>query len=265
MDGNVIAYGALSETSYGEPAGLFGINCGHNCYPFIPGISTRSYFPYSPKENDEKYRQVQKQRRMERDIRKTKQECMMLNETGDKEGFADASIRLKAKREQYASYCSQAGLTARSDRTQVYGFDKSVSAKAVWAERKNSAKVLDNSGNGGIIKEIESVGAADIEVRKKYIEQNKQISKQIDTSQPLEAQARKACELRNANKQAARDAMENQELRKALDISDPIRSFDDIVEDKMKRKGLTREEAFSDIIETSSKTRTSVNKKLGLE
>ena len=46
---------------------------------------------------------------------------------------------------------------------------------------------------------------------------------------------------------------------------EPIKQFEEVVEDKMKRKKITREEAYQDIIRTSSKTRKSINKKLGLE
>ena len=134
--GGKIYYTPLSETSYGQPAGLFGINCGHVQYPFAPGINFQRYFPYPEEENDERYKQFQRQRAMERDIRATKRECMMFNETGDKEAFDKASVRLKAQKKKYSDYCKDTGLKQHNDRTQVYGFDRSVSSKAVWAERK---------------------------------------------------------------------------------------------------------------------------------
>ena len=55
----------LSSTSYGEPAGLFGINCGHNPSPFVAGISTLAVKPLSEKEEKENarvYEESQKQR-----------------------------------------------------------------------------------------------------------------------------------------------------------------------------------------------------------
>ena len=134
--GGKIYYTPLSETSYGQPAGLFGINCGHVQYPFVPGINFQRYFPYPKEENDKRYQQFQRQRAMERDIRATKRECMMFNETGDKEAFDKASVRLKAQKKKYSDYCKDTGLKQHNDRTQVYGFDRSVSSKAVWAERK---------------------------------------------------------------------------------------------------------------------------------
>lgn len=141
--GGKIYYTPLSETSYGQPAGLFGINCGHVQYPFAPGINFQRYFPYPEEENAKRYQQFQRQRAMERDIRATKRECMMLQELDDKEGLQKASQRLRAQKQKYSAYCKDTGLGTHYDRTQVYGYDRSKSAKTVWAERKAQ------SGNGG--------------------------------------------------------------------------------------------------------------------
>lgn len=134
--GGKIYYTPLSETSYGQPAGLFGINCGHVQYPFVPGINFQRYFPYPNEENDRRYMQFQQQRAMERGIRAAKRECMMLQETGDTEGLQKASLRLRNQREKYRAYCKETGLKQHNDRTQVYGYDRSKSSKTVWAERK---------------------------------------------------------------------------------------------------------------------------------
>jgi len=134
--GRQISYTPLSETSFGKPDGLFGINCGHVQYPFALGINFQRYFPYPEEENAERYKQFQRQRAMERDIRATKRECMMLQQTGDKEGLKKASVRLRTQKEQYSAFCRSNSLGSHLDRTQVYGYDRSVSSKTVWAERK---------------------------------------------------------------------------------------------------------------------------------
>ena len=136
--GRVIYYSPLSQTSYGEPAGLFGINCGHQCYPFVPGANVQRYFPYDDEENAEAYEKSQVQRKLERDIRASKRECMMLDAAGDKEGYTKAAQRLKVRRERYKDYCKANGLGTQNERTQVYGFDRSQSSKATWAARKTS-------------------------------------------------------------------------------------------------------------------------------
>lgn len=148
--GGKIYYTPLSETSYGQPAGLFGINCGHVQYPFVPGINFQRYFPYPKEENDRRYMQFQQQRAMERGIRAAKRECMMLQEVGDTEGLQKASLRLRNQREKYRAYCKETGLKQHNDRTQVYGYDRSRSSKTVWAERKAKSE-LDNGGESGIM------------------------------------------------------------------------------------------------------------------
>ena len=148
--GGKIYYTPLSETSYGQPAGLFGINCGHVQYPFVPGINFQRYFPYPKEENDRRYMQFQQQRAMERGIRAAKRECMMLQETGDTEGLQKASLRLRNQKEKYSAYCKETGLKQHNDRTQVYGYDRSKSSKTVWAEKK-AAKGLTNSNTSGNI------------------------------------------------------------------------------------------------------------------
>lgn len=134
--GKRIEYSPLSSTSYGQPAGLFGINCGHSSYPFIPGINIQRYFPVDPEENAARYKELQKQRQLEREIRAGKRECMMLQAAGDEEGYKKAALRLRTKREQYRVYSNAHDLSLHNDRTQVYGFDRSKSMKAVWAEKK---------------------------------------------------------------------------------------------------------------------------------
>lgn len=148
--GGKIYYTPLSETSYGQPAGLFGINCGHVQYPFVPGINFQRYFPYPKEENDRRYMQFQQQRAMERGIRAAKRECMMLQETGDTEGLQKTSLRLRTQKEKYSAYCKETGLRQHNDRTQVYGYDRSRSSKTVWAERKAKSG-LDNGSRSGIM------------------------------------------------------------------------------------------------------------------
>lgn len=144
-NGRAVTYSPLSSTSYGEPDGLFGINCGHVQYLFIPGVNIQRYFPKDPEQNAERYKQFQKQRAMERDIRATKRECMMLQAAGDDEGLQKASQRLRRQKEKYGQFCTDTGLGSHLDRTQVYGYDRSKSSKTVWAERKVNS--TNGSGN----------------------------------------------------------------------------------------------------------------------
>ena len=160
--GRKITYSPLSSTSYGEPDGLFGINCGHSCYPFIPGVNFQRYFPYDPEENAARYKGFQTQRALEREIRASKRECMMLQAAGDKEGYEKAALRLRTQREKYRVYSNEHGLSMHNDRTQVYGFDRSQSMKAVWAEKK-AKKVKSappSGGSGGHAVTVQSPGGS---------------------------------------------------------------------------------------------------------
>ena len=73
------------ETGYGTVGGLQGANCRHTFYSYFPGdeLPERP----DPQENAERYRAEQKQRRIEREIRKCKQ------------GIAGDQIALKALEE----------------------------------------------------------------------------------------------------------------------------------------------------------------------
>ena len=135
LNGDPIEYTPLSETSYGEPDGLFGINCGHQQYPFMPGLSLKTYYPYDEAENAERYEETQRQRALERKIRADKRECMMLQETGDTEGLQKAAGQLRADRDRYKDFCKEKGLSTHNENTQVLGYDRSASMKTVWAEK----------------------------------------------------------------------------------------------------------------------------------
>lgn len=63
---------AQSETTYGEPAGLFGINCGHHPELFVPGATKVPEVRQGEEENARAYAESQKQRGLEREFRKAR-------------------------------------------------------------------------------------------------------------------------------------------------------------------------------------------------
>lgn len=146
-NGKEIPYEPLSSTSYGEPDGLFGINCRHKKYPFIDGVNFQRYFPYDKEENDKRYKEIQEQRRLERKVRNTKREADMLDEVGDTEGAKAARVKLKEQRKAYRTYCDEHELTQRNDRLTV-------SKGSVSAAK--TQKPLDNGGGSGIMKSRET-------------------------------------------------------------------------------------------------------------
>ena len=142
LHGKKIRYYPWKSSSYGEPDGILGINCRHHKWPFIPGVNVQRYFPTEDMDaNDKLYKQTQVQRALEREVRKQKRECMMLDAAGDQEGFEEAAVKLKSKEAQLKDYVDKnSQLHRRRDREQIIGFDKTVSAKAV-AANKHSIRI----------------------------------------------------------------------------------------------------------------------------
>lgn len=133
-------YAPISSTSYGKPAGLFGINCGHHPIPIIPGVTIpRERAKQDKKQNDKAYALSQKQRALERNIRYAKQRAAMLEAAGDTEGFAALSVKIKEEQRKYNAFCNAAGRTKRTDRTQVFGYNRDIARNAKQVQRFNSA------------------------------------------------------------------------------------------------------------------------------
>lgn len=137
----------VESTGYGTGAGLGGWNCRHSFYPFVPGISVRAYtdemlanidpppFQYNGKEYTY-YEATQHQRYIERKIRKTKTQLIGYNAAGLEKDFQNASIRLKQQERYYKEFSKVANIPTEKDRLQLYGFDRSIAQKAVWANKK---------------------------------------------------------------------------------------------------------------------------------
>ena len=151
LHGKEVPYYPLRESSYGDPDGILGINCGHHGTPFIPGVSTQRYFPTKDlEENDKLYKKMQVQRALERNVRKQKRECMLYNELGDKDAFEESAVKLKQKEAKLKSYVdSNQRLYRRKDREQVVGFDKNISVNTIRANKDivNKANVIYNKGS----------------------------------------------------------------------------------------------------------------------
>ena len=157
-------------TSYGTVTGLKGANCRHDFYPVIEGISEPSYteeelknidpppFEYNGKTYTY-YEATQKQRAMERSMRKTKREILAADATDDKDSFAEKSVLLRRQKEEYGRFSKAAGLSVRNERAQVGGFGHSQAGRAVWAERKAAGNALTNGSNSSIIKTREQTKA----------------------------------------------------------------------------------------------------------
>lgn len=118
--GNDPKYPALSSTSMGEPDGLFGINCGHVQYPYIPGVSTKRYYPINAKRNEKVYEESQKQRALERSIRDNKRELATLEKMNDEIGIKQARRKVLDSQARLRVFLEETGRTRRREREQIY-------------------------------------------------------------------------------------------------------------------------------------------------
>lgn len=118
--GNKVHVYAQSETSYGEPAGLFGINCGHYPIPFIPGFSRIRPPDQNKEQNDKEYAESQEQRRLERKLRYERRD---LNVLKAQEASADEikvqRTRVKNARDELDKFCEETGRARRTSREQT--------------------------------------------------------------------------------------------------------------------------------------------------
>lgn len=113
-------YSNIEDTSYGEPAGLFGINCGHHPIPMINGYSYPQEGPTQDEEaNRKEYEEAQTQRAYEREIREAKRDLEIAKATGDEEAIKAASDKVAQKQANMRAYTKETGRPRRYDREQI--------------------------------------------------------------------------------------------------------------------------------------------------
>lgn len=118
----------------GQMLGFAGINCYHIRFPFLPGISKRKYTDewleeQNRKENEKKpykgrsyttYEALQHQRRLERTIRKRKQDVQLLETAGaDKDKIIEARSRLRAVNKAYVDFSKEMGIRQQRERLKI--------------------------------------------------------------------------------------------------------------------------------------------------
>lgn len=123
-NGKKVRYIALSDTSYGEADGLLGINCGHQLYPFIPGVSIDDIKPLTKEEqkaNDKVYQESQEQRAIEREIRASKTREEMFRKAGLEDEAKKQTLKTREKQAKMREFINRTGRTRRYDREKVVG------------------------------------------------------------------------------------------------------------------------------------------------
>ena len=108
------------------------VNCRHHWYPFIDGVSERTYsdsdlesmkgdnhkFTFEGKEYDG-YTGTQKMRQIERTVRKLKREQTAFKAAGQTEALQAVNIRLRRLNAEYKAFSEAAGLPMQRNRMKV--------------------------------------------------------------------------------------------------------------------------------------------------
>ena len=113
---------------YGDVTGILGANCRHNFTPFIPGVMERTYtdeqlasidpppFEYEGKKYSH-YEATQKQREIERTVRKWERREAAATDQKDKQA---AQIRIRLLKQKYKEFSKAANLRMQPERMKVY-------------------------------------------------------------------------------------------------------------------------------------------------
>lgn len=124
----------VSVCGLGDILGFAGVNCYHVRFPFIPGVSKRKYTDewlaeQNKKENTPReyrgkeytlYDALQYQRKLERTIRKQKQDIALLERAGaDEEDIIAAKCRLRLTNQNYVDFSKAMGIRQQLERLRM--------------------------------------------------------------------------------------------------------------------------------------------------
>ncbi len=173
----------LSQTSFGEPDGLFGINCGHRPRGVSDGLFRKSAVEYDDEEDKALYDKVCRQRELERRVRKSKTEADMLEAAGDTEGAKQVRQRVTEQNKALKSYCGSNGLKYRADRVGTYGSVKQKQSESDFAAHESEIEKAKTAGKGEHSLNVQAINT------KEYTEKYSGIGKNhvVDTSVKNEA------------------------------------------------------------------------------
>lgn len=116
---------------FGAVDGLEGVNCRHRRFPWIEGVSERTYTDEQLQHIDDglgceydgkkytAYEATQMQRRVEREIRKLKREKTAYKAAGLHENETAVNIRLRRLNAKYKAFSAAAGLPEQRERMKV--------------------------------------------------------------------------------------------------------------------------------------------------
>lgn len=121
----------VENTGYGYVDGLSGANCRHKKYPWIEGVSERTYTDEQLAHIDDghnidfedkhytAYEATQKQRQIERTVRKLKREQTAYKAAGLTEEEQAVTARIRRLNAEYKAFSEAAGLPMQRERMRV--------------------------------------------------------------------------------------------------------------------------------------------------
>lgn len=121
----------VQSTGYGYVDGLSGANCRHKKYPWIEGVSERTYTDEQLAHIDDghdvefegkhytAYEATQKQRQIERTVRKLKREQAAYKAAGLEEDAQAVTAKIRRLSKEYKAFSEAAGLPMQRERMQV--------------------------------------------------------------------------------------------------------------------------------------------------
>ena len=150
----------------GAVDGLEGANCRHRRFPWVEGVSERTYTDEQLKHIDDghsctfdgkdytAYEATQMQRRIERTVRKLKREKAAYKAAGLHEDETAVNIRLRRLNAKYRAFSAEAGLPGQPERMRVY-FTDDATIKAANSLKMHKGELKTNAKNVKINSPIE--------------------------------------------------------------------------------------------------------------
>lgn len=149
MVGGVQYPGLVQLTGYGSVGGLKGVNCRHSIGPYFPGITELPDLEF-PRESghfgmtsEQYYDAVQRQRELERRVRKTKREVAALERAGlglESPSYAQKRLVLGRQQATLREHVADNGLVRQPKREKAYGIGQQ--PRALRSLRRSKARLV---------------------------------------------------------------------------------------------------------------------------
>lgn len=113
-------YPSIYDFGYGTPGGIRGVNCRHILYPFVEGVNTNNQIQYNPEEAAERGKVVQRQRGLERNVRKAKRSFNLAGEVGDADSIQKYKSLVRSRQADIREFIQENKLPRRYDKEKIF-------------------------------------------------------------------------------------------------------------------------------------------------